>query len=383
MRQRRTLPSIRRAKPSATDTFAIMRNFRIFIPAQVAALAALALFVTACSSPAHVLKGEELARFVSAGPITPEFDEERLLESITIPGPYKIVPGDVLLIRAPASMVQSGSLLTSSAPALEPARHFARVSEDGEIDVPVVGTIKARGLTVQQLESAIADGAYPKYLSQRPSIVVTLDQPKTVPVTVFGAVQEPGVHRLASDQLTLSGALSAAGGVVKSGNLVVGARKVLVYRPSHESEPPTTIALPVRGLNVPFYDVELRGGERIEVERYEPDRFTVLGLVARSGAYEYPPEIEYNLMQALAIAGGVDRIADPPYATVFRKDLETNEIIPATFKIKGDGLVAASSLQIKPGDVISLGHTKGSWTRAFIDKVLRLNVGFFADTRSL
>ena len=88
-------------------------------------------------------------------------------------------------------------------------------------------------------------------------------------------------------------------------------------------------------------------------------------------------------MQALAIAGGVDRIADPPYATVFRKDLETNEIIPATFKIKGDGLVAASSLQIKPGDVISLGHTKGSWTRAFIDKVLRLNVGFFADTRSL
>ncbi len=377
MRRPSTPSNISPADPGATDTVPIMRNLSPYLRA--AALTALSILATACSSPSYMLEGEELARFVSAGPITPEFDEERLLESIKTPGPYTVVPGDILLIRAPASMVQAGSLLTNTATALEPAKHFARVAENGTIDVPLVGTIDARGKTVQQLEALIADGAFPKYLSQRPAIVVTVDEPHTVPVTVFGAVENPGIHKLASDQLTLSGALSEAGGVVKSGNLVVGARKVLVNSREGDSETPRAIALPIRGLNVPFYDVDLKGGERIEVERFEPDRFTVVGLVSKPGAHEYPPEIEYNLMQALAIAGGVDRIADPPFATVFRKDLESGEIIPATFKIKGDSIVEASGLEIKPGDVISIGHTKGSWTRAFMKEVFRINVGFFTN----
>ncbi len=327
-----------------------------------------------CTATTYDLNAEELARFKAAGPITPEFDEERLLESIQPPGVYTVIPGDLLKVRVPPSMATS---VAEGLPQTS-VEHYARVASAGSIEVPLAGTIEVSGLTVQEIEAAIADSVFPELLSERPSIVVTVEEPNTIAVTVYGAVGTAGVHELRSDQMTLSAALSAAGGIVQSGQLILGARRIVVYSPGNDGAP-SIQALPVRGLNVPFYDMPLKGGERIEVERYEPDRFTVVGLVKSAGALEYPPETEYNLMQAIAMAGGVDPIADPPYATVFRKDLETGEIIPATFPIKGNGLVASSALEIKPGDVIYIGHSAGSWTRAFAAEVFRINIGFFID----
>ena len=105
-----------------------------------------------------------------------------------------------------------------------------------------------------------------------------------------------------------------------------------------------------------------------------------MGLVENPGAFEYPPEVSYNLMQALAIAGGVDMTANPPWATVFRKDV-SGRIIPATFKIKGDGLVKSSSLPIKPGDVIVIEHTAASWTRSLLAQIVDLQFGVFVGSR--
>lgn len=347
-----------------------------------AILMVLAAFLASCAAPRYPLEGAELQAFMDAGPVTPEFDQEKLLEAIAPPSEYRVVPGDLLLVRGPSTLFEVGSPAAGTVQRIESVDHYSRVASDGQIEIPIVGTFDAAGKTLLELETAIADAAHPKFLRQRPAIVIQVEEHHTVPVTVYGAVVSPGIHRLSSDQLTLSGALSAAGGIVKTGSLIVGAKKITVYSPE-AGESPRTLALPIRGLNVPFYDAPLTGGERIEVERYEPDRFTVVGLVDNPGAHEYPPETEYNLMQALAIAGGVDRIADPPFATIFRKDVQTGEIIPATFQIKGDRLVEASALPIKPGDVISVGHTKGSWTRSFMATVLRFNFGVFLDPNDL
>lgn len=341
-------------------------------PLGVALALAASLWTAGCAATRYELDAEGLARFTAAGPITPEFDEERLLDSIQPPGVYTVVAGDLLKLRVPPSMATS---IAEGLPQTS-VEHFARVSGEGTIEVPLAGTVPVTGLTVQGIEARVADAVYPELLSARPSIVVTVEEPTTVSVTVYGAVGTAGVHELRSDQMTLSAALSAAGGIVQSGQLTLGARRIVVYSPGREDRPEVH-ALPVRGLNVPFYDMPLRGGERIEVERWEPDRFTVVGLVNNPGSLEYPPEQEFNLMQALAMAGGVDPIADPPYATVFRKDRASGEILPATFRISGNGLVTASALPIKPGDVISIGHSAGSWTRSFAAEIFQINIGYF------
>jgi protein involved in polysaccharide export with SLBB domain len=343
--------------------------------AGVAFAAGLAALLASCGAARYPLNPDELARFMAAGPIIPELDREALLRGVPVPGPYRLGVGDLLEIHTPR-----GSLVPRADGAGAPTTdvHVARVDARGQIHVPLAGAIEAKGRILLEVEGAIVDAVHPKFLVVRPSIVVRLTEPNRVPVTILGAVEQPGIHELRTDQLSLYGALSAAGGILKSNNLVVGARRIRVRKPGVSDS--DDIVLPVKGLNVPFSDVALAGGETIEVERYEPDTFTVVGLVTKPGAYEYPPEVTYNLMQALAIAGGVDTIADPPYATVFRKDAQ-GAVLPATFAIAGTGLVEASALPIKPGDVIVIEHTAASWTRSLLGQILRIQFGFFVDQR--
>jgi protein involved in polysaccharide export with SLBB domain len=336
----------------------------------LAALAALGL--VACSAPQYHLSDEELARFEAAGPVVPEVDQDALLNSLPAPGPYRVVPGDLLQISAPHIFFETSADDTAN-PAT-PTPYLVRVNGDGDIIMPLVGEQPVAGETLLEIEAQLANAAYPKYLTHKPGIVARIEEYKRVTVSLMGAVEKPGLIDLRSDQMSLFGALSEAGGIARSGNLIEGAQRIRITLPGEDGKP-TLIALPVKGLNIPFSDVALTGGERIEVERYEPDTFTVVGLVASPGAYAYPPEVDYNLMQALAVAGGVDMTADPPYATIFRKDA-TGQIIPATFDIDGAGLTNSSTLKIKPGDVIAVQHTAASWTRSFASEIFRISIGW-------
>lgn len=318
------------------------------------------------------LEGEELRAFEEAGPILPEVDTKAILSGMQNPGPYKVVPGDLLEIKGPRTLSRE----IGTEPNDPKQGLYARVDADGNVFLPLLQEVQVQGLTLGEIETRIAKGLYPTFLKQRPSIVVEVVDYRRMRVQIVGAVEKPGIVELRSDEMTLYGALSEAGGILKAVNLVVGARLIRIKRPG-EAKSKNTI-LPVKGLNIPAGDVALVGGETIEVERYEPDTFTAIGLVKKPGAYEYPPEVSYNLMQALAVAGGVDMIADPPYATVFRKD-KNGKILAATFGIAGSGMAQSSSFEIKPGDVIAVEHTALSWTRALLADVLRINIGFFFD----
>ena len=342
-------------------------------PSRPIALALLAL-LAGCSSPTYIKEGQDLQAFLDAGPVLPALDRDALLQEIEPAGPYRAAKGDLLEIHAPPALFAA-----NAAPGTATGTQLARVDSQGRLQLPLGVSVAAAGHTLMEIEEAITAEVYPKLLVERPSIVVRVTEYSRLPVTVIGAVELPGIHDLRHDQMTLYGALTEAGGILKSSNLVVGAGMIRIRRPGQADAEP--ILLPVKGLNVPFSDVALVGGETIEVVRFEPDTFSLVGLVKNPGAFEYPPEQSYNLMQALAVAGGVDVFADPRYATIFRKDSRGN-IIPATFEINGDGLVTASALEIKPGDVIVVGHTAASWTRSLIRELFRVQVIFGNDARN-
>lgn len=325
---------------------------------------------------------EEMEAFDKAGPIEPELDEELFLSGIPKPGPYRVVPGDLLEVRG-----AGGFLVGARGPnAATTDIVQVRVQDDGTISLPLLGELQvvpARGegaaepgKMLTEVETTIAGALHPRFLATKPAIVARVLEPAKVQVAVFGAVERPGVVELASNQLSLFGALSAAGGIIKASNLKVGAKIIRVRRPGEELG--KSMALPVKGLNVPFGDVALVGGETVEVERWDPELFTVIGLVMKPGAFEYAPGQKINLMQALAIAGGVDRIANPPYATVFRKE-EGGRVVAATFPITGVEAGKAAALEVRPGDVVAVDHTAMSWTRTLIAAVFRVQVNFLVD----
>ncbi len=332
----------------------------------------LTAVLTGCNATRYELDDDQLAHFLAAGPVVPELDESRIMPGLGSAGPYKLSHGDLLEINGPARM------FASAGEAVQPgmASHLVRIDGQGRIHLPVGGYIQAVGRTIGDLEEAVVSSVYPRFLRSVPTVVVRVSEYCRVPVAIMGAVEAPGVHRLRHDELTLYDALTAAGGIAKSNNLVVGAKMIKIRRKDETRE--EGAVLPVKGLNIPFSNFELQGGETIEVVRYEPDTFTVIGLVENPGAFEYPPEVQYNLMQALGVAGGVDLIASPPYATIFRRDALGN-IVPGTFEISGNGMVESSGLAIKPGDVIVVQQTPATWTRSLLAQITRIQIGFFAD----
>ena len=141
---------------------------------------------------------------------------------------------------------------------------------------------------------------------------------------------------------------------------------------------PQPLVLPVKGLNIPFADVALQEGDAVEVERLELPLFTVIGLVNRPGNFPYPPDVQYNLMQALAFAGGFNQTAEPRYATVYRKKAD-GTIVNATFKVVDSSkLTNALNILIKPGDIVAVEHTSRTRTKLFLDRVFRINFGVYA-----
>ena len=168
------------------------------IPICLAIVTALA--GASCSAPRYHPDAEALARFNAAGPIQPEFDEQRLLDSIQPPGVYTVVPGDLLVIRVPPSMATS---VVEGLPQTS-LEHFARVSKDGSIEVPLAGTTQVAGLSVQEVEARIADKVFPELLSQRPSIVVSVQEATLSSVTIYGAVgsrRRPSAPKRRADAL--------------------------------------------------------------------------------------------------------------------------------------------------------------------------------------
>jgi protein involved in polysaccharide export with SLBB domain len=208
-------------------------------------------------------------------------------------GPYRVVPGDLLELHMPPILriVTSGlsdSLGVDLTQRVQP--YLSRVSESGNITIPIVGQIYVAGKTLAEIESTIVDAYYPKYVVHPP--MVACDVAK------------------------------------------------------YQSE-----------------------SKRV---------FTVMGLVNRPAAFPYPPEARYNLMEALAFAGGLDMVADPRYLKIYRQG-STGQIVSATFGVDQGSLNEAYSVMIKPGDVIYVDHTLRTRINQFLADVLQIRVG--ADVR--
>jgi polysaccharide biosynthesis/export protein len=85
-----------------------------------------------------------------------------------------------------------------------------RIDGDGNLNFPMVGRIRAAGLTIAQFEAELS--ARLKAYVREPDIVINVTEFASQPVTVMGAVTTPGVHQLLGPK-TLFELLSMAGGV--------------------------------------------------------------------------------------------------------------------------------------------------------------------------
>jgi len=313
-------------------------------------------FMAGCLS---VSTPEEMALFEQAGPYVPRVDFNAIVEARRPPGPYRVGHRDILQFDMPTVM-----RALSLDPTETSTPHLCRVNSEGKITLPMVGEIEAAQKTLDEIETAAVKAYHPRFTVHRPAIVATVKEHSTVKVTVTGAVKSPGIYDLSREEQSLVGALMKAGGIVKEG---AGAVSIFKTEKRVAGKP---LVLPVEGMNIPFADVALEGGETIEVLRLNPEVFTVVGLVMKQGTFPYPAGARYNLLHAIGFGGGVDVTSDPHFVHVLRQDA-SGEIVSATFDISGDGFKRAASVAIKQGDIIAVADTYRTLARRILSNLIR------------
>lgn len=93
----------------------------------------------------------------------------------------------------------------------------------------------------------------------------------------------------------------------------------------------------------------------MSVVNFSKKRFTILGQVASPGIKEMPDQEGLELLEAIGMAGGYTRIANPSRVTVKRREggVETVIQLDAKAMAKGSG----KGFQVKPGDTITVAES--------------------------
>lgn len=198
---------------------------------------------------------------------------------------YRIGPRDLLEIRV------------FETPELNVSR---RVSEDGSINLPLVGEVKVAGLTETAAAQTIKEALEAKLL-QRASVAVQVQEFRSRPISVIGAVRQPG-NLAFSGRWTLLEALTAAGGLSDGhGSLIYVLRRA-------DNGLSDQLAIQADDLLVradPKVNITIVDGDLINIPGTVDVTVYCLGEVRQPGALSLKSSERITLLAVIARAGGL------------------------------------------------------------------------------
>jgi polysaccharide export outer membrane protein len=143
---------------------------------------------------------------------------------------YRIGPDDLLDVRIPKLLTSQPTDTTHAAnsgatvPSVAEAPVFQeglRVAADGNVTLPLLGTMHAAGLTPAELEAEIARRLVAAGVLLHPNVSVQIAEHRSSVVAVMGSVERPGLYPLTRPGATIADLVWAAGGPNKDAGRVV------------------------------------------------------------------------------------------------------------------------------------------------------------------
>lgn len=232
-----------------------------------------------------------------------------------------------------------------------------RIGPSGELNLPLVGRVKAAGMTADQLETEIS--ARLKQYVRDPQVTVFVSDFKSHPVTVSGAVEKPGVLQL-EKPTPIFAVLAQAGGTKDAGPTVTVTRRVengpIPGGKESKDGQFSTLELPL--------DAVLRGtGEAANVlvrpfdtvavsQEKHPHMVFLSGEVNKPGAIELTTQDTVSLSKALAMAGGITHTAKPSHTVIRHINSKGQETAFAFVDLRKILNGKAKDLTLTDGDVV-------------------------------
>jgi polysaccharide biosynthesis/export protein len=198
-----------------------------------------------------------------------------------------------------------------------------RIDLDGNVDLPLAGSVHAAGLTALQLEQSIAEKL--SVLIKAPRVSVSIEETKSQPVSIIGAVNSPGMHQIEGHK-TLIEVLSLAGGLRPDAGYRVKITRLTSSAPlplpdtfedaSHQHVVGEVGLKSLLEARDPMDNVDIMPNDVISVPTAE--MVYVIGTVKKSGGYVLGEHQSISVLQALSLAGGLDQAAASQDSRILR-----------------------------------------------------------------
>jgi len=198
-----------------------------------------------------------------------------------------------------------------------------RVSNAGEVVLPLVGRFQVAGMKAEEAASLIGqkfvEGGYLK----DPQVTVFIAEYATQNVSVLGEVRSPGIYPAFGSHHLLDYVSAAQG-------LTPLAGTAITITHAGKSDEPQRVQITAGATPKPENNPEILAGDTIFVER--TGIVYVVGDVARPGGFPLDHDGQLSILQAIALAQGANATAARGSAMLIRTTSQGRQEIPVNLK---------------------------------------------------
>lgn len=329
----------------------------------------IALGLCACNAPSY--PGMPIDQFLQVME-----DEDATAKATTQPAAVTTQPG----VMSKEYRVGSSDILDITLYGLDsldaPTVLPARISEQGEIVLPLVGALAVDGQTLAQVERLITAAYSPRYIL-KPRVLVDVKQYYMTNVLVIAAQSGAREVSLRRNERNVFQALAKVQGTIG------GTAERIYIQPAVDPTKLEAFDLTQATESVHLLmRPPLQEGDIVIARSAPPPVVYIHGLTGRSrGSFSagnvYPiPETGLHMIQALAAAGmPIDFDAD---IVVLTRRLRSGQNALVVFKWKDLADGRLPDVDLRPGDVIEIPHTAQTRTEEFLRRALVFQAGMTA-----
>ncbi len=236
---------------------------------------------------------------------------------------------------------------------VEALSRTVRVSEAGDITLPLLGEVRVAGLSRSAVERDLASRLEERYVHD-PQVSVFVKEYGSRIVSVLGAVRKPGRYPMVGRR-TLLDMVSDAGGLTEE----AAPHAIITRRPAGAGSAPRTLRVDLQALlygGRAEMNPEIDQGDLIHVPVDLPVRVYVHGAVRDPGELETRLSRPLTVLQAVTKAGGpTERAALRKVELLRRNDDGSQQVIPVDLKAVLRG--GAEDPVLADGDVVVVPET--------------------------
>jgi protein involved in polysaccharide export with SLBB domain len=119
----------------------------------------------------------------------------------------------------------------------------------------------------------------------------------------------------------------------------------------------------------------LQNGDTITIEDRKTKPIYVVGMVNKPGEYPMPVDRDIRVLEAIGVAGGVDRASLPNKALVIRQRPDGSGVVTVRIDLDKAKRDNAENIRLTQGDTVSVEETPASFARGLLRNAIRFGFG--------